>query len=278
MSDTGKKKVLAKVVYFDEGSVTDFLQIAAGGQLNKTTELLNNSSAEANVSADGKMSVGISSVFRSLLGLEVKVGVESKIGAQTKSNEMAHHILQNTILTDFYTLVNEGEENGVRCFTNYRIKVIKESLGYYIMLSPYMSMLQSKNGIKIDNMPDMAVAVDKLDNTLREAKGYYELVGVSSSGKSKVVFRFNLNAFRNNYKISDLTKMDLIIYAIKVGKTTADKLNIKSELDIPVIAPRTLDNPSYAELAQEEDATTEQIDTSKMEIYDVLLAGVAGTK
>ena len=72
MSESGKKKVLSKVVYFDEGSVTDFLQIAAGGQLSKTTELLNNSSVDANFSADGKMSVGISGVFRSLLGLEAK--------------------------------------------------------------------------------------------------------------------------------------------------------------------------------------------------------------
>ena len=35
--------MLCKVVYFDEDSVTDFVQIVAGGQLEKTTELLNQS-------------------------------------------------------------------------------------------------------------------------------------------------------------------------------------------------------------------------------------------
>ncbi len=31
---------LNKIVYFDEGSVTDYVQIVAGGKLEKTTELL----------------------------------------------------------------------------------------------------------------------------------------------------------------------------------------------------------------------------------------------
>ena len=35
--------MLCKIVYFDEDSVTDFVQIVAGGQLEKTTELLNQS-------------------------------------------------------------------------------------------------------------------------------------------------------------------------------------------------------------------------------------------
>lgn len=118
------------------------------------------------------------------------------------------------------------------------------------MLSPYMSMLQSKNGIRINNMPDMSIAIDRFDNSLRNAKGYYELIGVSSKQKTRVVFRFNLEAFRNNYKISDLTKMDLIIYAIKVGRITADKLDIQSELDIPVITPRSFENPSFDEIVQ----------------------------
>ena len=35
--------MLSKIVYFDEASVTDFMQIVAGGQLEKTTELLKQS-------------------------------------------------------------------------------------------------------------------------------------------------------------------------------------------------------------------------------------------
>ena len=71
--------------------------------------------------------------------------------------------------------------------------------------------------------------------------------------------------------------MDLVIYAIKVGQTTADKLDIQSELDIPVIAPRSFENPSYDDIAQEEQEKID-VDNSKLDIYDVLLAGVAGKK
>ena len=46
--------MLCKVVYFDEDSVTDFVQIVAGGQLEKTTELLNQSQdkGEADISGN----------------------------------------------------------------------------------------------------------------------------------------------------------------------------------------------------------------------------------
>ena len=36
-------KQICKVIYFDEDSVTDYLQIIAGGSLEKTTELLKQS-------------------------------------------------------------------------------------------------------------------------------------------------------------------------------------------------------------------------------------------
>ena len=276
MAAKTQNKALSKVIYFDEGSVTDFLQIEAGGHLIQTTELLDNTTTDTDVGVEAKASLGVGKLFKSILGLEANVGIESKISGQTKANEIAHQILQNTILTDFYNYVSSDDSQLIHCFTNYSIRVIKESLGYYIMLSPYMTMLQSNKGIHINNMPDMSIAIDRFDNSLRSAKGYYELIGESSTKKTRVVFRFNLEAFRNNYKISDLTKMDLIIYAIKVGKTTADKLDIKSELDIPVIAPRNFENPSYVEIV--EDDESDKIDTSKLDIYDVLLAGVASGK
>lgn len=272
-----QSKALSKVIYFDEGSVTDFLQIEAGGHLVQTTELLDNSTTAAEVGVDAKASLGIGKLFKSILGLDASIGVETKLSGQTKANEIAHQILQNTILTDFFNYVSSDESQVIQCFTNYSIRVIKESLGYYIMLSPYMSMLQSKDGIRINNMPDMSIAIDRFDNSLRNAKGYYELIGVSSTQKTRVVFRFNLEAFRNNYKISDLTKMDLIIYAIKVGRITADKLDIQSELDIPVITPRSFENPSFDEIVQSSEDSG-KVDNSKLDIYDVLLAGVASKK
>ena len=49
---------ICKIVYFDEDSVTDYVQIVAGGMLEKTTELLNSSDLseeqKADVSAKGE--------------------------------------------------------------------------------------------------------------------------------------------------------------------------------------------------------------------------------
>ena len=134
-----------------------------------------------------------------------------------------------------------------------------------VMVSPYLSML--KNGSSIP-AGEFSIAVDKLDNALRHAKGYYEFVG--TKGRSRVILRFNINSFRNNYTISDLLKMDLSIYAIKVGRTSLENLNVNKELGMNVsVIPK--DNPSY-----EPNTDTEVTTTSSpiLDVFDVLLAGV----
>ena len=71
-----------------------------------------------------------------------------------------------------------------------------------VMVSPYLSMLRNGSSIPAG---EFNIAIDKLDNALRHAKGYYEFVG--TKGKSRVILRFNINSFRNSYTISDLLKM-----------------------------------------------------------------------
>ena len=134
-----------------------------------------------------------------------------------------------------------------------------------VMVSPYLSMLNNGSTIPAG---EFNIAVDKLDGVLRSAKGYYEFLG--TKGKSRVVLRFNINSFKNGYMISDLLKMDLSIYAIKVGKTTMDMLNVNKELDMNVsIMPK--DNPSYTE---DEDKEVDRSSSQVLEVFDVLLAGV----
>ena len=97
---------MKKIVYFDEESVTDYLQISMGGQLNKTTELLRETSKNANV--DGKVGVGIntknnslSSFLGALIGFSGNAEIGATAGAGIKANNIAKSIIQNTILTDF---------------------------------------------------------------------------------------------------------------------------------------------------------------------------------
>ena len=134
-----------------------------------------------------------------------------------------------------------------------------------VMVSPYLSMLKSGSTIPAG---EFSIAVEKFDSALRSAKGYYEFIG--TKGRSRIVLRFNINAFRNGYTISDLLKMNLSIYAIKVGKTTLEMLDVNKELGMNVsIIPK--DNPSYE--GQSEQAENVPI-TQILDVFDVLLAGV----
>ncbi|MDK0982352.1 DUF6414 family protein [Clostridium perfringens] len=270
------KNKICKIVYFDEDSVTDYVQIMAGGKLEKTTELLN----ETKKDIDGKISAdvkgGITGIFSALLGLEARTSVDTSMGAKLNTNKMAKNIVKNTILTDFLEILNNDIKNNsdggkqlkgqIKKFKKYKISVEKDSLSYMVMVSPYFSMFNDNSTIPAG---ELNIEAGKLDDTLKAAKGYYEFVG--TKGKSKVILRFNINSLKNNYKISDLLKMDLSIYAIKVGYSTLDQLNINKELGIN-ISEMNRDNPSYEQV-------NDKIDSNKsngkiLDVYDVLLAGV----
>ena len=65
-------------------------------------------------------------------------------------------------------------------------------------------------------------------------------------------------------------KRQTSIYAIKVGRTTIDMLNVSKELEMDVsIIPK--DNPSYEESNEVEDTSTS---SKTLDVFDVLLAGV----
>lgn len=264
---------ICKIVYFDEESVTDYVQIIAGGDMETTIELLR--SREGNesqkIGASGKG--GISGVFKALLGWEASAGGEVAAGLSFNNNKMVKNIVKNTILTDFLRILNEEEpkksssktsKGAIKKFDGYVISAEKNSLSYMVMVSPYLSMLRGAS------VPagEFNIAIDKLENALKNAKGYYEFVGTKA--KSKVVLRFNINSFKNGYTISDLLKMNLSIYAIKVGRTNLDMLNVSKELDMDVsIIPK--DNPSYVDESEPEEENTNR---RVLDVFDVLLAGV----
>ena len=265
---------ICKIVYFDEESVTDYVQIVAGGELENTTELLRSRDAQEaqDIQANGK--VGISGIFKALLGWEAGASADVSAGLSFNSSKMVKNIVKNTILTDFLKTIEEASQEKtnsrlpkgtIKQFKGYKIHVEEDSLSYMVMVSPYLSMLKSGSSISAG---EFNIAVDKLDNALRHAKGYYEFVG--TKGRSRVILRFNINSFCNSYTISDLLKMDLSIYAIKVGRTSLENLNVNKELGMKVsLIPK--DNPSY-----EPNSDTEETSATSpiLDVFDVLLAGV----
>ena len=264
---------ICKIVCFDEESITDYVQIVAGGEMETTTELLKtrDGNETQKIQASGKG--GITGIFKALLGWEASVGADVSANLSFNSNKMVKNIVKNTLLTDFINIMNDMEKNNnsskvrkgaIKKFEGYTITAEKDSLSYMVMVSPYLSML--KGG----SLPagEYNIALDKLENTLKKAKGYYEFIGTNK--KSKVVLRFNINSFKNGYTISDLLKMNLSIYAIKVGSTSIDMLNVSKELEMDVsIIPK--DNPSYIEELGIDDQTPKM---KKLDVFDVLLAGV----
>lgn len=265
---------ICKIVYFDEDSVTDYVQIVAGGELENTTELLKSRDAQEAQSVQANGKVGISGIFKALLGWEAGASADVSAGLSFNSSKMVKNIVKNTILTDFLKTiedVSQGRTNSrlpkgtIKRFKGYKISAVEDSLSYMVMVSPYLSMLKSGSSIPAG---EFNIAVDKLDNALRHAKGYYEFVG--TKGRSRVILRFNINSFRNSYTISDLLKMDLSIYAIKVGRTSLENLNVNKELGMKVsLIPK--DNPSYEPNADTEEAAAT---SPTLDVFDVLLAGV----
>ena len=272
----GKPQIeLCKIIYFDDDSVTDYLQLMSGGSLELTTELLNSTSKSGEGKIEGAANIGVGGVLKALLGWNVDASVSAAVTGSFSGEKMVRNIIKNTILTDFVNCLDENEnkvyasrlpKGTIKKFKDYKITVEKDTLSYFVMVTPYLNMLQSGSVIPSG---ELNISLDKLDNALKNAKGYYEFIG--SKGNSQVVLRFNIKSFKNNYMISDLLKMNLSIFAIKVGDTTLEMLDINNELnlDLPKL---TVDNPTYRE--NENISDEKKYPQKKLPVFDVLLAGV----
>lgn len=258
----GKSKIV-KIVFFDEGPVTDYVQIAKGGELQETSELLKEqeNNVKGELEATGKFKFG--KLLKIFSGAEANLEASVNLGSSLNTNKLVKNIVKNTILTDFINILqNEDNQNVIRKFEGYSISVEKDSMAYFAMVSPYLSMLKNE----VIEGDEVEISIEKFDNAIKAGKGYYELV--ATKDKESVILRFNINSFKNNYRIADLLKMDLSIYAIKVGSARKTDLNFNNELNLDVKTKKN--NPSYTDEKQKEEIKNNE----KLEVYDVLLAGV----
>lgn len=67
--ETDSKRKLCKIVYFDEGSATDFVQIVHGGGLTTTTELLESGEDRGSAAVGAEAKVGLGALLHGLLAL-----------------------------------------------------------------------------------------------------------------------------------------------------------------------------------------------------------------
>lgn len=249
-SDAGQKTTMIKVVYFDEESASDYLDISAGGKSAATSENVRDRTTNLHSEVETRLAAKFS--WLPFLGGSAEIGGGVDISSAGQS--ILRKTLSNTILTDY--LAKAEEDPRVVQLRDLRVSASKDSMAFMKMFTPYMVLL------KMDDLPlDLA----RMDDVLAGAKGYYELLGETPDG-SKRVLRFNIRAFRNNYGLTDLGRMRLVFHAFLVGQTAEAALTMQEEMSggadgAPVTA---------VELVDGVDTHAEEL----LDVYDVILAGV----
>ena len=248
--DASGRKVAAamiKIVYFDEESTSDLLDIAAGGKESSSRE-----SSKERAAAIEAAKAAAKFNWLPFFGGSTEASVAAS--SSTIGQSILNKTLSNTILTDYLNKVNELK--GIHRMADLTVSAYEGSAAYMKMYTPYLAML------KMDEMP---VNLAELDNALLSAKGYYELIGQSADG-SKCILRFNIRAFRNNYGLVDLGRMRLVFHGIQVGEATESSLTMQAE-----IAPES-ESALLTGLNVVDGTSTEP--SALLDVYDVILAGV----
>ena len=258
---------IVKIVYFDEGSATDYIQIAQGGSLNTIFELVDENASSGGAEAEGKAKIR-TKILKTLAGLDVSAGVEGEIETSFSSGSVVKSIISNTVLTDFLAAVSpdDGHDVPITHLSKCRIEQVPGSISSISLFTPYFSMFKSGQGISAG---DFDISVDKLDAALAKAKGYLEFLGEREGANDRIILRFNRAAFKNNYRSTDLMKMRLTLYAIHVGSCSLDDLAADNEIKLEGFTSK--DNPDYIPRKPAQQIVDK---TEELKMYDVLLAGV----
>ena len=243
---------MIKVVYFDDYSATDYLNIYDGGSKMNTSEQIKDKSKEFANKTSANLFARLS--WLPFIGGEAETGVSADFSYHASS--LLKTTLSNTVLTDFLEKI-KGDTQRITKFNGYSVKAYKNSIAFFKMFTPYLKITKSdfvSEGFAFD--------LSRMDEAFESGKGYYELIADNNKGP-KYVFRFNIEAFRNNYGIADLTKMDLTYYGIKVGRVDINLLDIDKEF-----------NFEQGSISSAFDLENEIKNTNEIDVYDVMLAGV----
>ena len=241
---------IIKIVYFDEESASDYLDITAGGKSASTSEDVRERTTELH----GKVEAGLIAKLSWLPFLGASGELSAGAGGSAASRSILSKTLSNTILTDY--LAKADEDPRVAQMRDLRVTAPKDSMAYMKMFTPYMVML------RIDEIP---IDLARMDEVLVGAKGYYELLGESSDGTTRVL-RFNIKAFRNNYGLTDLGRMRLLFQGVLVGQTSEHALGMQAEMS----GGSNEASVTAADLVDGKPAVNEEL----LDVYDVILAGV----
>jgi hypothetical protein len=243
-----------RIVYFDESSATDLVYMVNKGQILKEIESVKGNKVEAN--SDFNAEIGTS--FNFLNWFKSKISVDGGIALGTSSEKLISQVINNTTLTDYLDLPLEN--CGIEVFKNVVVYPYPNSLTYFKLLTPYMTMTEGSL-----DAGELKINANLMDSAIEKGKGYFELIALKKD--KTIILRFNLSSFKNSYSLADLVKMKLTYHAIEVGEMRIEKLNIDSEFKIDE-GDKNIDG--YL-LAKEESSSEKDF----VKVFDVILAGVS---
>lgn len=245
-----------KIVYLDEQAVFDFLELHQNGIQSDIIRRVSENMVE--VDAEGK--VGMSFFTRFKIGLSGN--------ASYQRSGVVESQITSTLLSNFKKFATDKKGSSkVERLDNVKLFIEKDSPAFYRNITPVLDMISDitkMNSITDDDKNNFkGIEIKNIERTLDRLSGYYEIKGISSENNESV-FRFNISGLRNNYTLSDLTKMDVKLYGIKVGEVDSIDLSFNTMID-------RLSNQRQSQLGADFD---EEQNNEKIPIYDVLVAGV----
>lgn len=147
---------LIKIVYFDEQSASDYLDMSAGGKVASTSEDVRNRTTDLHAQVETKLAAKLS--WLPFLGASAETA--AGMGASSSGQSILSKTLSNTILTDYLGRVR-GDVR-VRRLENLRLTAAQGSMAFMKMYTPYMVIAKTE---------DMGLDLARLDEALERAKG-----------------------------------------------------------------------------------------------------------
>ena len=158
-------------------------------------------------------------------------------------------------MTDYISLASE--DKNIRQFHNDGVYAPQNSISMYRMYSSYLNIVP-KDQIPID--------LEGLNNALLGERGYYQML-LNSEKEPSCVLRFNINAFKNDYSLADLSKMNLSYFGVRVGQCTKEQLSLEKEFEIQ----QSNKTPDVKEIVT---GSASEFSMQFLDVYDIVLAGV----
>lgn len=247
-----------KIVYFDEGTVNDYLTILNKGVLVEIDE--RSKATNKSVKTEGQF--GVSPTLSKVLSMFFTVEGNASASYGKSTENIMKRSISNALLSDFLESA-KSEKNGLVELNDFRVSPMMNSIAYYQTISPYLSMTEGN----IDIGDGLSMSINKMYEALKFSKGYYEMIAEKDS--KQCIFRFNNSAFSNNYSISDLEQMKLLFYGFKVGTMDKDDLDFEKYMD-----KKTKENKEMLTVITNDEIEKDDEEKNYLDVYDIVFAGV----